>query len=174
MDTILTNNISLTRESFSQMVSNNKTALINYAIHLMRDYDEAMDLYQETMYTAFKRRSRFRDNTNFKGWLMVIMRNLFINEYHKAKRYPGQSLTDEALFIANKTHHNKNTGPQNIVYDEVISKVKSLDEIYRTSFMMFYEGFKYTEIADRIGVPLGTVKNRIHKARKLLQHKIIN
>jgi len=56
--------------------------------------------------------------------------------------------------------------------DDISSAVGSLEDSYRTPFMMHYRGFKYHEIADKLHIPIGTVKNRIHIARKELKDKL--
>ncbi len=140
---------------------------------LTRDYNDASDLLQETMMKAFRNKHRFQEGTNLSAWLHTIMRNSFISNYQRMVR--------QKTFIDNSTgYHHLNTSStyvsndtlSNINYDELEKEIMNLSKLYRIPFHMYYKGFKYHEIADRLELPLGTVKNRIHVARKQLKEVI--
>lgn len=172
MEIQINNTITLSRSEFDNLINENMAYIYKYAMSLTSDHDEAMDLLQDTFLQAFRKRDRYKEDKNFKGWVMTIMRNLFINRYHKLLRFPQHAQTDKSLYFINKSGKVMNSGLENMTYDDVYKHIEALDDKYRSSFLMYYNGFKYTEISERMNIPIGTVKNRIHKARKLLKHQI--
>lgn len=146
-----------------------------FAYNLTKNGERANDLYQETAFRAIKNRDKFRPGTNFKAWLMTIMKNIFINDYRK--RVKANTLfdnTDNNYFINSGAHTVENDAHSNIIMKELNSMVESLEDGLKIPFVMHYEGHKYQDIADHMGLPLGTVKSRIFFARKALKKKIRN
>ena len=144
-----------------------------FAYNLTKNGEKANDLYQETAFRAIKNRDKFRPGTNFKAWLMTIMKNIFINDYRK--RMKANTIfdsTDNNYFINSGTHTVENSAQSNIVMKELKGMIEDLEDGLRIPFVMHYEGHKYQEIADFMGLPLGTVKSRIFFARKSLKKKI--
>ena len=113
---------------------------------------------------------KYAPGTNFKGWVYTIMRNIFINNYRKEVR--DQIFVDQTdnQFHINSLHESEEYITDN-GYDtkEIYRVVHSLPRDYRIPFLMHLSGFKYREIADRLGLPLGTVKSRIFFTRQQLQ-----
>ena len=144
------------------------------AMKLTKDSEGAADLMQETFFKACKNRHRFQDGTNLKAWLYTIMKNTFITEYHKKqRRNTFVDTTDNNHFINNSTDgviDNLSTG--NFIMEDVNGALEQLKEEYREPFMMYFNGWKYHEIADMLAIPIGTVKNRIHIARKELKSSL--
>ncbi|HMQ46199.1 MAG TPA: RNA polymerase sigma factor [Saprospiraceae bacterium] len=147
--------------------------LLNFAIHLTRDEEDARDLLQETAYKAFKYKNLYQPQTNLRAWLMTIMRNTFINNYRQKKR--RQTLndnTDNTYFINSSNIQVGNDGEASTTMEELIQLVENLDDWMKIPFVMHYEGYKYEEIAETLAIPLGTVKSRIFFARRRLQESL--
>lgn len=147
--------------------------LHSFAYNLTKNVEDAKDLFQETAYRALTNRDKFRPGTNFKAWLFTIMKNIFINNYRKkVKANTIMDSTDNMYYINSGSSVISNEAHSNIMMDELNSMVDELDESIRVPFLMHYEGYKYQEIADYLGLPLGTVKSRIFFARKELKEMI--
>jgi len=135
--------------------------------------DDAKDLYQETAFRAVSNRDKFQKGTNFKAWTFTIMKNIFINNYRKkVKANTIMDHTDNQYYINSAAHSVGNAAEGGIMLKELNHMVECLDDTIRIPFLMHFEGFKYQEIADELGLPLGTVKSRIFFARKELKAKI--
>ncbi len=147
-----------------------QSELQRFAYKLTADRDEANDLLQETSLKALGNMEKYTPGTNFKGWVYTIMRNIFINNYRKEVR--DQIFVDQTdnLFHINTPRETDEFITDN-GYDtkEIYRVVHSLPRDYRIPFLMHISGFKYREIADRLGLPLGTVKSRIFFTRQQLQ-----
>ncbi|MDX1686270.1 MAG: RNA polymerase sigma factor [Saprospiraceae bacterium] len=144
-----------------------------FAYNLTKNGERANDLYQETAFRAIKNKEKFKPGTNFKAWLMTIMKNIFINNYRKrVKANTIFDSTDNNYFINSGSHTVTNQAESNIVMDELITMIEELEDGLRIPFVMHYEGHKYQDIADQMELPLGTVKSRIFFARKALKKKI--
>lgn len=149
------------------------TILQSYAYSLTRDLENSRDLFQETAFRAFKNMDKFNEGTNFKAWLMTIMKNIFINGYRrKAKQRTLYDGTENLHFINSGEQTVSNMGTSEVMMKELTTLVKELEDPIRIPFEMHFEGYKYQEIADRFDVPLGTIKSRIFIARKELKSKL--
>ncbi len=153
---------------FADQVMAYKNDLTPFAISLTHNTEDAKDLYQETVFKALSNQDKFNENTNLKAWLFTIMKNLFINNYRKLvkKREVYGKVADKTSL---QTSTNVNRGYANLRLSEINAAIDGLSEIYRVPFQMYYAGFKYQEIADKLNEPLGTIKSRIHLARKQLK-----
>lgn len=159
--------------NFNRLVLDMATNLKPYAINLTKDLDEAKDLLQETMYRAFTHRDKFKEGTNLKAWLFTIMRNIFINRYRKKSKRKTMIDTTENLYYINSIQiETRNRAESSFVMADVVRAIDNLTADYRVPFVMHYKGFKYQEIADDLGLPLGTVKSRIFFARKALKKEL--
>ena len=144
--------------------------LLRFAYKLTLDPEEANDLLQETYLKSLDNEEKFEPDTNFRGWMYTIMRNIFINNYRKQVR--DQTFIDHT---DNLYHINQSTDmafdSTEAAYDlkEIHRAVNRLPKEYRIPFSMHVSGFKYREIADKLGLPLGTVKSRIFFTRQRLQ-----
>lgn len=158
---------------FASEFNQAERALMAFAWRLTQNENDALDLFQETAYRAFKSRHSFIPNTNLLAWLTTIMRNTFINDYRKTKR--RQILNDETndhFYLNSGNQKAGNDGESRVLIEELTTIIHQLDEIIRIPFLMHLEGYKYDEIADTLDLPLGTVKSRIFLARKRLQASI--
>lgn len=145
--------------------------LSRYAYSLTSNRDDAKDLVQETFFKAFNNQEKFNQDTNIKAWVYTIMKNTFINDYRR--RTKRQSLFSEDVheFVIN--NKPANLGPEaDLGFRELTKVVNSLEPEFRIPFQMHDNGFKYQEIADELGLHLGTVKSRIHFSRQKLIEKL--
>lgn len=147
--------------------------LLRFAYKLTSDQEEANDLLQETSLKALDNEDKYMPDTNFKGWIYTIMRNLFINNYRKVMR--DQTVIDhtEKLYHLNLPPDIASESTES-TYDlkEMYRIVNALPREYRIPFSMYIAGFKYREIAERLRLPLGTVKSRIFFTRQKLQQEL--
>jgi RNA polymerase sigma factor (sigma-70 family) len=158
---------------FSHQIAGLRTALLGFTRKFTMDREESRDLVQETMLKALIYRHKFRENTNLKGWLYTIMRNTFINNYRK--NHKKQALNDrskEYLFQSTEDEHTFNRPHENLEFNEIWKNVNNLRDELLIPFKMHSSGYKYHEIAERLGIPIGTVKNRIFHARKEIQKNL--
>ena len=160
-------------KEFNQLLLNNAEFLKPFAITLTRDNEAARDLFQETLYRALANKDKYNVGTNIKAWLYTIMRNIFINGYRrKAKQQVVQDNTPNDFLINSNQGTVQNDAIERISIKEVKKTIFSLPEIFKKPFLLYFDGFKYHEIAHILGEPLGTIKSRIHFARKVLKKQI--
>ncbi|MBO4965361.1 MAG: sigma-70 family RNA polymerase sigma factor [Muribaculaceae bacterium] len=144
--------------------------LMNFAFQLTTNKEAAEDLVQDTTLKVLDNSSKYVDNINFKGWVFTIMRNIFINNYRRQVRSSTIIDTTEDLYHLNLSQESGLTTPEgSYAAKEISEAINSFSDDYRIPFTMYIAGYKYSEIADKMGLPLGTVKSRIFFARKRLQ-----
>lgn len=162
----------LTQE-FSELLVTNADFLKPFAINLTRDSEEANDLYQETLYKALANQEKYNVGTNIKAWLFTIMRNIFINNYRrKVKQRTIFDNTPNEFLINQRQATVANVAESSLKLKEIQEAIHNLPEIFKTPFLLYFDGYKYNEIAELLQEPLGTIKSRIHFARKLLKEQI--
>mgnify|MGYP001521807046 FL=1 len=147
--------------------------LLRFASKLTSDREEANDSLQETSLKALDNEDKYEPDTNFKGWMYTIMRNIFINNYRKIVR--EQTFVDQTenlyhLSLPQDSGFASTEGAYDL--KEMHRIVNSLPRDYKVPFSMHVSGFKYREIAERLGLPLGTVKSRIFFTRQKLQEEL--
>jgi RNA polymerase sigma factor (sigma-70 family) len=158
---------------FNEMLLSNANFLKPFAINLTRDNEAANDLYQETLYKALANREKYNVGTNIKAWLFTIMRNIFINNYRrKAKQKTIFDHTPNDFLINQNQATVANDAESEMRMKEINKAILDLPEIFKTPFLLYFDGYRYNEIADILHEPLGTIKSRIHFARKLLKEQI--
>jgi len=158
---------------FNQLLVNNAEFLKPFAITLTRDTEAAKDLFQETLYRALANKDKYNVGTNIKAWLYTIMRNIFINNYRrKAKQKTIFDNTPNEFILNNSQAVVSGTAESNLRIKDIQAAIYNLPDLFRNPFLLYFEGFKYHEIADMLREPLGTIKSRIHFARKLLKAQI--
>lgn len=158
---------------FNQMLLKNTEFLKPFAITLTRDNETAKDLIQETMYRALANKDKYNVGTNIKAWLYTIMRNIFINNYRrKAKQNTIFDKTANDFLLDHNQSAVANKAETTLNLKDIETAVYNLPDIFRNPFMLYFEGYKYHEISDMLKEPLGTIKSRIHFARKLLKEQI--
>lgn len=150
-------------------------AMYRYALRLTGSDIEARDLVQEAMMKALQHFDRVRPDTNFKAWTFTIVRNAFVSKLRKS----GRELAVEDVGIYMEPH---NDSPADSFHplreqdfhehfeDEVLAALQELPEVQRTALVLCdIEGLEYEAIAEVLSCPLGTVRSRIHHARKRLK-----
>jgi RNA polymerase sigma factor (sigma-70 family) len=158
---------------FNQMLLTNAEFLRPFAITLTRDNETAKDLFQETLFRALANKEKYNTGTNIKAWLYTIMRNIFINNYRRKARQNTilDPTPNEFLLDYNQTV-SSNSAEANLHLKEIQTSIHELPDIFKKPFLLYFDGFKYHEIAGMLKEPLGTIKSRIHFARKLLKAQI--
>lgn len=158
---------------FDRLLLLNSEFLKPFAVTLTRDSESAKDLVQETMYRAVANREKYNFGTNIKAWLYTIMRNIFINNYRKKVKQNVilDSSTNDFLLNHNQAAI-KNLAESKLNVKEIQTEINHLPSIFKNPFLLYFDGYKYHEIAEMLQEPLGTVKSRIHFARKLLKERI--
>ena len=157
-------------EIFCRRLVELQSNLLNFAYTLTSNRDDALDLLQETMLKVLGNQEKYVENINFKGWVFTIMRNIFINNYRKMVR--SQTIIDqtEELYHLNLPQDSGIETPEGYYAVHEITKcINDFHDDYRIPFSMHISGFKYHEIAEKMQLPIGTVKSRIFFARKRLQ-----
>jgi RNA polymerase sigma factor (sigma-70 family) len=158
---------------FDSLLSSNSDFLKPFAFNLTKDNESAKDLYQETLYKALVNQDKYNAGTNIKAWLFTIMRNIFINNYRRAsKQKTIFDNTPNDFLLDNKQTAITNTAESAMRVKEMNKAVNDLPEIFKTPFILYFDGYKYHEISEALHEPLGTIKSRIHFARKLLKEQI--
>lgn len=158
---------------FNEILLHNADYLKPFAFILTRDNEKAKDLVQETMFRALANKDKYHVGTNIKAWIYTIMRNIFINDYRKKSRQQVISdNTENDYFINSGQLAIQNSAERNLQMKDIMAQVNKLPEIFKQPFVMYYEGYKYNEIADVLTVPLGTIKSRIHFSRKILREQL--
>jgi RNA polymerase sigma-70 factor (ECF subfamily) len=160
-------------KEFSDMLVDNAGFLKPFAVNLTKNNETANDLYQETLYKALANKEKYNSGTNIKAWLFTIMRNIFINDYRRnAKRRTVFDSTPEDYLINLSQVSVANSAEGNLRQKEIEAAIDGLPETFKVPFKLYFEGYKYQEISEYLDEPLGTIKSRIHFARKLLKEQI--
>ena len=161
----------MTAQEFTNSLIGMKGNLQRFAMTLTSDRDSALDLVQDTYLKAITYREKFVDYSNLKAWVFTIMKNTFINNYRR--NIKENTLIDgtQDLYYVNTTGDKGFISPESSYAQEEIEKaIDSLTDEFRIPFRMHINGFKYKEIADELGLKIGTVKSRIFFTRqKLMQ-----
>src|SRR5574337_753058 len=162
-----------TVSGFNELLLGNTDFLKPFAVNLTRDTEAANDLYQETLYKALVNNEKYHSGTNIRAWLYTIMRNIFINNYRRnARQKTIFDNTPEDFLINLRQVSVSNQAESNLRVKEIRAAIEHLPEIFRSPFILYFDGYKYQEIAEILHEPLGTIKSRIHFARKLLKEQI--
>lgn len=144
--------------------------MLNFALSLTADREEARDLTQETTLKALSNFDKYYDNVNFKGWVFTIMHNIFVNNYRRAVRSQTMIDNTDNLYLINLPQDSGFSTPEGAYsYSEITNALNNFADEYKIPFSMHVSGYKYEEIANEMNLPLGTVKSRIFFARKRLQ-----
>lgn len=151
------------------------------ALRYTRNRADAEDLVQEAALLACRGFGTFEQGSNFRAWFFRILTNAFYSKYRKRKRQGTDVELEDTpeLYLYMQTAtlglHGKSTDPAQALMaklesEHVTAAIEALPEEYRVvATLYFMEDFAYQEIADIVGVPVGTIRSRIHRGRRLLQ-----
>src|SRR5436190_21654187 len=141
---------------FDQSLLTNTEFLQPFAAKLTRDNEVAKDLLQETLYRALANKEKYNVGTNIKAWLYTIMRNIFINNYRrKAKQNTIFDSTPNEFLLNYNQVTATNSAEGVLKMKEIQLAIHKLPEIFRNPFLLYFEGYKYHEIANMLAEPLG-------------------
>lgn len=158
------------KEAFKRRLLGLQGNLLSFAYQLTTNREQAEDLLQDTTLKALDNEEKYVDNVNFKGWIFTIMRNIFINNYRQTVRKATIIDQTEDLYHLNVSQDSGIDTPDgSIAVKEISHAINSFSDDYRVPFSMHVAGYKYQEIAEKMNLPLGTVKSRIFFARQRLQ-----
>jgi RNA polymerase sigma factor (sigma-70 family) len=163
----------MTTLEFNSAIYKTSKSLKPFAVRLTKDHEDANDLLQDTLMKAFLNRDKYATGTNLKAWLYTIMKNTFITNYQRMiRKNTFIDTTDNLHYINTFESSIDNQAYSTFAMDDINKAIDSLEDTYKSPFMMHFRGFKYHEIAQKLHIPIGTVKNRIHIARKELKDKL--
>ena len=165
------------QESFEREALPYLDSLYRYGLRLCGDPVQAEDLVQETMVKAFRSWERYAIGTNIRAWLFTIMRNTLISQYRRRRKHAESvDISEVDGFIVFDAIYNPNPSERffdRLVDEEVVGAIDSLSADYREIVVLAdVEDLTYEEIAEVVGIPIGTVKSRLHRARRMLQRKL--
>jgi RNA polymerase sigma-70 factor (ECF subfamily) len=170
------------QKEFEQQALPHMDILYNYALRLTGSADDAHDLVQETFLKAYRFWDKFEQGTNLRAWLFRIMKNTYINIYRKEVKEPDKVDYDEIESYYNiiRDESSDDNDLQQKIFgqlldDDVSKALESLPEEFRTVVILCdIEGLAYEEIAEFLQIPVGTVRSRLHRGRKLLYTRLYN
>ncbi|HYL29053.1 MAG TPA: sigma-70 family RNA polymerase sigma factor [Gemmatimonadales bacterium] len=162
------------RSAFEAEVLPQLDSLYRLALRLTTDPSRAEDLVQDTVLKAFRSWQSFQPGTNIRSWLFTILRNTFINDYRRRQREPIamdlDAVEPHAAFRAAQDEDPEGTFFSQIVDAKVLDAIDALPEDFREVLVLSdIENMSYAQIAEVLGVPVGTVKSRLFRARRQLQ-----
>ena len=174
----------LDKTSFEQAAWPHRASLYGLALRMARRRDVAEDLVQDTYVRAYRAFHTFEPGTNVRAWLFQILRHLFINRY-RAERARGGDLefatiesVAEDRIEPSVTTEGRGADPESIAMRDILPDAlqSALDELPRAFReaveLAWLEELSYQEIAERLGIPIGTVMSRIHRGRRILQDRL--
>jgi RNA polymerase sigma-70 factor (ECF subfamily) len=150
---------------FNNMLVGHSTFLRGFALNLTRNSDDADDLIQDTMVKALRYKNSFREGTNFKGWLYTIMRSIFLNNRKKLKPVYADLGGEDAWMMGDEGSRDVES---QLTEKDIWKAIEQLRPDLARVMNLYLQGYRYEEVAEQLGIPLGTVKSRIFHARKQL------
>jgi len=161
----------MTTMEFNSSLLSMRPKLMRFALSLTSDRERAPDLVQDTYLKALTSRSKFVDFTNIKAWVFTIMKNTFINNYRRRVKENVIIDNTQDLYYINQPYDKGYISPEsNYAAGEIESTIESLRDEFKVPFRMYLDGYKYKEIADELGLKIGTVKSRIFFTRQRLMN----
>lgn len=159
----------MTTIQFQNSLTGLQNKMFFFALSLTSDTDKANDLVQETYLRALTYQNKFSSDTNLMAWIYTIMKNTFINEYRRKIKVRStiETQTDKLNISFSKDDFYPSVDSIHSA-KEIKKKIAMLEEEFREPFELFLNGYKYKEIAEKLDLPLGTIKSRIFFTRKKL------
>ena len=160
----------MTKKEMADYLVANQKPLWQSAFYLNKNEDDASDITQSVFLKALCNFEKFTDSTNLGGWLYTIMRNLFINQCRSADQVRISRSDKEYETAPNDLMYGTSeSADSRCTMQDIEHAIDILNKEYSIPFRMYVSGYKYQEIADKMNIPLGTVKSRIFIARKKAQ-----
>ncbi len=153
----------MTDTEFIQAMNENKAALMRFAMKLVGDIDDAEELFQATIFRAYTKKHTYTRDISARAWFMTIMRNIFLNGQAHEERY--RAYAERLSHVA----HDVNAAASISARLDIMRAIRTLPAIYCLPLYLLISGLHYHEIAEILGLPMSTVRNRIHIARKQLR-----
>ncbi len=155
--------------------------LYNYALRMTYNAADAEDLVQETFMKAYRFWDSYEKGTNIRAWLFRIMKNAYINRYRKEKKEPETVEYDDVQNYYNNVRDSsvesgdvQHTLFGKLLDDQVAKAVADLPDDFRTIVILCdIEELTYEEVAEFVDCPIGTVRSRLHRGRKLLRARLL-
>ncbi len=176
------NGQDLQRARFEALASERKRELYNAALRMTRNREDAEDLAQETLAKAYAAFHQFRPGTNFKAWIYRVLVNTYINHYRRRRRAPQMRSWEEMAVDGDADYArpdpSKFNSPEEAVLarmpdEQVQPALEALPDEFRVAVILSdVDDFSYKEIAKILGIPLGTVRSRIFRGRRLLRRRL--
>ena len=175
------------RKEFEDVAMEHLDSLYSMAIRLVFNKEAAEDLVQETYLKAYRFFDTFQKGTNIKAWLFKILRNTFINKYRKTVNLPSEIFYEDVESVnSNLSYKQESDSAEltdtletkyndlgNLMEDDVKHAIDSLPIEYKEAILLSdVEELSYNDIAEITNVPIGTVKSRLNRGRKLLQKSL--
>lgn len=175
------------RKEFEEIAMAYVDSLYNMAVRLVFNKEEAEDLVQETYLKAYRFFDTFQKGTNIKAWLFKILRNTFINKYRKTASMPGEIFIEDFESVDTSIPYDQETKAtesadtleskyadlSSLMDDDVKRALESLPIEYREAILFSdVEELSYKDISEITNVPIGTVKSRLNRGRRLLQKSL--
>ncbi len=158
------------KELFEDYFRKYKDDVYRVAYYYTKNRDDAEDLVQDTFIRAYKFFSKFKRNTNFKSWILKIMRNIYITKSKKKSK--EKSIKNHELDFS-KDYSLEDDYLDNVTISEVRDAILMLPREFREVIMLSdISGLMYEEIAKIIKVPVGTVRSRLHRGRLILKERL--
>ena len=158
--------------TINTLIQKYQVYLLKRAKHFVQSKQEAEDLFQDTIVRIIEQQDKYDSKRSFKAWSTQLMKNLYINQYNRRKRYRviPSILEDTPTLLIN----SYNEAEENLAVEYLQLAIAKLAKPHRKAFQLFYEGYQQKEIAKKFKLPLGTVKYHIYMAKKELQRKGLN
>lgn len=163
----------MTNLEFNSRLLGMQSKLHRFAMTLTSDREKAPDLVQDTILKALINKDQFVEFTNFKNWVYTIMKNTYINNYRRNVRRNAIIDGTQDLNYVVQVNDRGPYSPESVYSAaEIETTIDEMSDEFRIPFRMHIAGYKYKEIADELGLKLGTVKGRIFISRKKLMEKL--
>ncbi len=161
----------MTTVEFCSQLVRHESVMLRYAYSFNLKRDDAQDLVQDTYMKALMNRDKYVDNEKLKSWVLAIMRNTFVDNYRRGSIQKKMSDSiNESLLVSTITTAGSDNPDSVLSALEIAHHVEQLQDKLRMPFKMYVEGFKYSEISEKLNLKIGTVKSRIFLSRRYLMN----
>ncbi len=158
------------KKDINHLICNNEQFLYRQARKIALSREEALDLAQDTILRIIEQEAKFDRNQNFKTWSTRVMRNLYINQYNRRKRY--RVFATDNKDMVHLVKRIKNKGEENLGVEFLENAITKLKKPHKKAFQLFFDGYDLKEISQQFQIPVGTIKYHIFEARRVLRNSI--